>query len=329
MGCTSSQPAVAEVVATREEPPRDEASTTKAAACPDAASVSTAEAGAVVVGEPLDTDAIKLAACEEENVLGQAEDPTPELDEQEQALQRVLEKKFGSLGKPFRPDLTMASLANKGNRRPSSVGIGVLQYVGLHEQQFAALEELDQQPGWTFKKKEQGVNIYTLYDQSEGLVSFKGVADFACKGGIADILQGFFNPPERVKFDEMCMHGEVVEQVTPYYRVVYHQFKAPQAPLGIIKDRDAVLLARFRFNQDGSLLCSVQSTVHKNVPENPNFVRLNFICGGYLIRPQGESLQVTYLGTIDPKGWVPTFVKNIAAWKQPLVLAKYKAAKGV
>merc|ERR1712083_393648 len=93
----------------------------------------------------------------------------------------------------------------------------------------------------------------------------------------------------------------------------------------MLTNRDCSLIGRLRFEPDGSLLVHSQSVVDPTRPERTGFVRMDFKNGGYIIRPRGEGVfSVTFMICVDPCGWIPNWVKNLVAWKQALVLAKFK-----
>mmetsp|Transcript_49813 Transcript_49813/g.115653 ORF Transcript_49813/g.115653 Transcript_49813/m.115653 type:complete len:335 (-) Transcript_49813:200-1204(-) len=251
---------------------------------------------------------------------------------QEDLLQELLKKRLGTaagerlriqdVGPNFEDRLPEGSV-----RRPSSVGLVVDNYAELHQKEFADLLELENKE-WALKKKDDsaGVDIYTRYDDSRGAPCFKGVTNMRLnpKDGLFYLLENLLDASKRPEWDDMCLHGEVVEQALPYYRISYFQVASPVR--GFVSDRDVLLIGRFRFEDDGTLLVPLVSTTHKAKPEDPNFVRLNFLCGGYIVRKTGENdvYQVSFMGAVDVMGWVPTFIKNLAAWKQAQVLAKFK-----
>jgi len=251
---------------------------------------------------------------------------------QEDGFQTLLATRLGQPGRRLRiqdvatafQDIPGISVA----RRPSTVGESLDSYTGKHHSDFSALLELDALPSWTLKKREDAVDIYTHFDPMTGHACFKGVTEMclaAQDGGIFYLMEHLLDAGSRPKWDDLCLQGETVEQCLPFYRVSYLRFKSPMP--GLVSKRDVLIMGRFRFQADGTLILSMKSTTDdRGKPEVPEFVRLNFIRGGYIIRTTGkDTYQVSFMGSVDPMGWVPQFIKGSVCWRQALVLAKFKS----
>jgi predicted Na+-dependent transporter len=224
-----------------------------------------------------------------------------------------------SKGPPFE------TVVPQRGRRPSVTDTTTLDaYTAKHAAGFERLLALDNPAGWTFKKEEEGVTIYTQAMPGNPLVYFKGVSDFESSGSMLDIAATLIQTEERPMWDELCMKGSTLEFVPPFYKYSFTQFRARA---GIISARDMCTLGRMRFEGDGSMLIFVQSAEHPDYPEQAGFVRMQLVEGGYILRPKPGNPKVTtvsWMGCADPKGWLPTWLVNLLVAKQALTLAKVK-----
>lgn len=206
-------------------------------------------------------------------------------------------------------------------RRPSTTG-SYDKYIQTHGLEFSKLNELDEDRKWIHKKTDQGVKIYTFYDETRGVTCFKATTEMACT--LQFLLDNLLEAKRRPVWDEMCIHGETLEQYFPYYRIAFFRFKSP---LAIIANRELIVLARLLVNSDGSVVVSLSNVEHHPAAlPSEGSIRMRMACGGYILRPTPKVgvLQVTFVGALDPQGWIPGWVKDIVAWKQGLVLARFK-----
>lgn len=206
-------------------------------------------------------------------------------------------------------------------RRPSSENVTFQQYTDKHKAKFDRMLDLEAPDGWTLKMEQSGVNVYTKAVEGSKLLYFKSQTTIPCEN-MAAIMDKLFDTTARPKWDEMCINGKIIEKAQPFYRVSSVSLKAPAA---IIANRDMVGVGRFRFEGENVVVATLQSIEHPSVPETADFVRINFVEGGYVIRDKGNgTFEVTYAACVDPKGWLPTFVANLVCAKQGLTLVKLK-----
>jgi len=124
----------------------------------------------------------------------------------------------------------------------------------------------------------------------------------------------------RTEWDSMLAETIIVEELPPSARVVNFKYKAVWPTSG----RDFVTINRFCCI-DGRYFVFGTSIKHPKAPENPKFVRGEVIFGGLTFIPNPEnplSCDVIAMNLVDLKGSVPSSVANIAAVKQPLVVAE-------
>jgi len=241
----------------------------------------------------------------------------PEL--QQQKLTEFLAGKatLGELSKTF---------VDVGDRRPSIDNISIDEYTKKHDADFQRLLDLNKDARWVYKKTAEGVVVHQFFDEKLGVAAVKGETEMDCgkHGGLKYILECLLDPANRPQYDETCCFGEMVEQRLPYYRVSYFQLLTPTP---FISNRDVLLLGRLRFEEDGTLLIDLKQMDPSKKPLNPDFERIDWKAGGYIIRPTEKEgvLKVSFMACVDPNGWLPQWLKNLIAWKQSLVLAKFKS----
>lgn len=69
-----------------------------------------------------------------------------------------------------------------------------------------------------------------------------------------------------------------------------------------------------------------KSLDHEDCPEEPDLVRCKMLAGGCIVRPTADPdvFSVMWTGCVDPGGWLPTWVKDMVAWKQSLMIGMFK-----
>mmetsp|Transcript_49245 Transcript_49245/g.115183 ORF Transcript_49245/g.115183 Transcript_49245/m.115183 type:complete len:333 (+) Transcript_49245:65-1063(+) len=286
----------------------------------------------------LDTDPVK--AVEDPAPAKQAEAETGETPEEpapvadagtgqapDNTVKGLQQRKYEEFldGKASLAELSK-TFVDVGDRRPSVGELGIDSYTQQHSDDFERLLALEKDSRWVFKKAVDGVNVKQFFDDKLNVAAIKAETEMDCgkQGGLKYILECLLDPANRPQYDDACKFGEMVEQRLPFYRVSYFQLLTP-TPL--ISNRDVLLLGRLRFQEDGSLLIDLKSMQHDKKPENPDFVRIDFKAGGYIFRPSTEKpgvWKVSFLAEVDPCGWMPMWLKSLVAWKQSLVLAKFK-----
>lgn len=248
--------------------------------------------------------------------------------EAEKAPKAVVEEK-----KPFQDQMydlykskmrePLEAIEGKLKRRPSSENITLQDYTAKHGSKFEAVLQLEKPDGWTFKTESEGVKVYQKSLKGNPLQYFKGQSLFKCEEGQLALLQSILKTEERPKWDETCMSGAAPQFYPPFYKYAHVQLKSQ---MGVISARDLVSIGRIRFEPDGAIVICLQSETLPEVPEQAGVVRINFIEGGYVIRPTANpsEFMVTWTGCVDPKGMIPVWVVNLVAKKQGLTLAKLK-----
>eukprot|EP00928_Gymnodinium_smaydae_P098604 TRINITY_DN9202_c2_g1_i1.p1 TRINITY_DN9202_c2_g1~~TRINITY_DN9202_c2_g1_i1.p1 ORF type:complete len:363 (+),score=75.97 TRINITY_DN9202_c2_g1_i1:64-1089(+) len=270
----------------------------------------------VVQGEPV-KEAAKAPPKEEEAEKGEAKEQEQELPFQDRKF-----KEFTT--NVTLPEPTVSSVA----RRPSSTNITLEEYSKKYEHLFSNLLDMEKMDGWNLKKDEDGLQVYLKQEKGNHLMSFKAFTEMTLgKGGMATIILELLNTNRRVEWDEMCEFAVKAEAYVPYYGIGYVRLLPPAA---IISKRDLCVLGRYKMLEDGGCLVALQSCEHPDHPiaeaQAQGYVRIDFTKGGYIVRPipGTNKVKVCWTGCVDPKGWIPTWLANMTAWKQGLTLSKFK-----
>lgn len=112
--------------------------------------------------------------------------------------------------------------------------------------------------------------------------------------------------------------------------IMYSAYSSP-APL-IVSHRDFVTFVIVKRTPEGDMLYSADSVEHPKCPPGysskvglgSNFVRGTVTASGSWTRKtpgKDNSITMTYVVQLDPKGSVPTWIVNIVASDQPLNIA--------
>eukprot|EP00747_Dinoflagellata_sp_TGD_P216458 gnl/TRDRNA2_/TRDRNA2_89004_c0_seq1.p1 gnl/TRDRNA2_/TRDRNA2_89004_c0~~gnl/TRDRNA2_/TRDRNA2_89004_c0_seq1.p1 ORF type:complete len:365 (+),score=50.91 gnl/TRDRNA2_/TRDRNA2_89004_c0_seq1:93-1187(+) len=212
-------------------------------------------------------------------------------------------------------------------RRPSTTNITLQAYTDQHKKDFESLLALEPNTGWTFKHRDNEVDVYTK--QMQGLngnpcVGFKGFTQISTTGeSVKDIVLQILSIEDRPKWDEQCSFGETVEQQLPFYRYSLYRTISP-FPL-VVSPREILLCGRLCFEDSGGILVCIRSVDLPDIVAKPPYVRAKFE-GGYIFRPGKvpNTIDVMFAGIVDPMGGLPGWVKDLVAPKQCQSLWKFK-----
>jgi len=117
---------------------------------------------------------------------------------------------------------------------------------------------------------------------------------------------------------EFTSSSRVVETVHEHQRIV-HIITRPKP---MVKPRDFVFVSRDETLPDGTMRV-VQSSLPAAAPPTRGCVRGD-VCNVLEARPNGDSVEITYVTEFDPRGWIPLNVVNLAADEVCLTLNNFK-----
>lgn len=133
------------------------------------------------------------------------------------------------------------------------------------------------------------------------------------------------NDQYAVQLDDMLKELRIVKEVIPKTVGILHlMYKAVWPTSG----RDFVLV-NFQGRVDSqTIIQGGTSVVDPSVPEEKGYVRGDCLVGGYVIKAiedNPNACEVTYIGKLDLKGNIPTFVVNKAMASQPQCVNRLKS----
>eukprot|EP01105_Mastigella_eilhardi_P021912 TRINITY_DN534_c0_g1_i2.p2 TRINITY_DN534_c0_g1~~TRINITY_DN534_c0_g1_i2.p2 ORF type:complete len:133 (-),score=47.92 TRINITY_DN534_c0_g1_i2:55-453(-) len=99
--------------------------------------------------------------------------------------------------------------------------------------------------------------------------------------------------------------------------VIHFKYRSPSR---MVYNRDFVVLATTERTLTSAVI-ACKSIAYEKVPEESGFVRGELHASAFLIESVDGGVKVNYVVQADPKGWIPTFVVNVVAKDEPLVLA--------
>lgn len=123
----------------------------------------------------------------------------------------------------------------------------------------------------------------------------------------------------RNKWDEMLATGAFVEVFTEGCAVVHLSYKA----IWPTSSRDFCAVTIVHSLSDTEKVIVATSAVHPKCPPVKGAVRGELIVGGFLLKALDDDrfkCHMTYLTQADPKGNIPSSIKNAVAVKQPLCI---------
>jgi len=195
-----------------------------------------------------------------------------------------------------------------------------------------------QEKGWKFLHMKHGIEIHTSVLAGNPVKSCLGIAYLEARvDELMDICASVENIPQ---YDPFFVEGRVLERPAPGHEVSYSCY-APGLPLS---KRDFVLVEFHHKEGETSVIVSF-SVEHPGAPPVPGRVRANMFASGYVFRPvlvgetvilpdnstrvvgedeAGKFVEATYVVSLDPGGWVPTFVVNFVAGDEPLVMHRIR-----
>jgi len=128
-------------------------------------------------------------------------------------------------------------------------------------------------------------------------------------------LQGF----NHVKnYDDKFKKGEVIKDIDYYHQILHATYSSGSI---LVSDRDFVFLES-RIETSGKIYILDQSIEVKEVSEVKGVARgiLHYV--GWVVKHIDDTnCELTYLGLVDPKGWIPhAIVKSVSSEEIMIVL---------
>jgi len=90
----------------------------------------------------------------------------------------------------------------------------------------------------------------------------------------------------------------------------------------VISNRDFCLMCGLKKLDNGRMVAYSQSIEYERCPPAPGFIRGELKATGSYVEPvDDQTISLTYVVQLDPKGWIPPWVSNIVGDEQPMNVA--------
>jgi hypothetical protein len=162
------------------------------------------------------------------------------------------------------------------------------------------------------KKDKDGVKVYTCKSDTSKFHSLK--AEFVIENtSIAELKSFLFTVPNYLKWQYNVMESSMLKKISNeemVYRVMIHA-PWPLANREMIVQFSAVL-------QDENHANFYINTIASDYPKNDDLVRVPFSQASWTITRKNNSLHCLYQMNIDPGGYIPPVLVNVAMADGPL-----------
>ena len=221
----------------------------------------------------------------------------------------------GNTSGPLAEGVTDMLLPNSGIERDE----GGAHYLGMVKdlcEEVLAAEAGGEVEGWVSLGRNKDVEIHKKPPSKGVLVGcFKGTGTINAP---PEFLLRLLDDPSRAsELDDMMKEARPVGEVCPGIHVVQLIYKA----VWPTSARDFCMLSVSGKLRENVWLSLAKSVEDSRVPPEKNYVRACLAFGGYVIRgvaAQPEQSVVTYAGSVDLRGSIPSFVMNKVTESQPL-----------
>ena len=188
------------------------------------------------------------------------------------------------------------------------------------------VKEYESEEGWVFCKEEEGITIHTKDQPDDPVRSVRGVGIIPATSEVLRLH--LVQMDLRFHWDEMFLGANYHLEVTPNIRVAYYSFKAPWP----VTNRDFLTVAGETLTDDGLFVSVVNSIERADFPEKEGFVRAILKSSGFVVKPMENDengkprCKVTYLVSLNPMGYIPTWLVNLVNVQQPMCINTLKNA---
>jgi len=178
----------------------------------------------------------------------------------------------------------------------------------LLEEKFVYLKELNSKPldAWRPEAEQDGIKVHSILDEKTGLkiirahTFFKAPAEVMVE--VASEIEVILEWDKTLETVRALRRSK--DNKTDYYIIYMITKKIP-----FIVQREAIILARFFYDDDGTIY-GVGTSIdqHPEIEDSIYRVRAAAYLIGWVMKPDPadpERTELTYILNIDPKGWIP------------------------
>lgn len=161
--------------------------------------------------------------------------------------------------------------------------------------------------GWVDIGESEGVKGQRISEEGRHTVRTKA----RINRPIQDVLAFCWNFRNKPRWDEGVKENREVKSFSENFRIYYEENKAPWP----VSNRDQVIAQRILERDDGFLIQN--KSIDGVVPEVKGVVRSEvFFSGNYMKRISDTVTEITFCGSIDPRGSIPDAIVKKTLKKQ-------------
>ena len=171
--------------------------------------------------------------------------------------------------------------------------------------------------GWSLRKTEAGIQVYTRPDHSSPLDEFKGIVEFESR--LSSLVE-LVRDSDRAE-DWIYQSGgtQVLETINSREQILRSITLSPWP----VSDRDVILKASYHQNPKTLAITIVLTSVDHIAPEQPGYVRMHQLKGKWVFTPLNNGIvQVMYQVRVNPGGSIPSWLAGSSSVDTPFVTLK-------
>jgi len=168
-------------------------------------------------------------------------------------------------------------------------------------------------PNWKLLKEKEAYKVFWMRSDESPIVFVKG--EGVVDASAAEIFAFLQDMEKATSIDPMYREGKVVLDLGNKQSINYAAFNMPP----LISARDFVFHGVDVILENGVGLSVGKSVELDELPPRSGFVRASINTTGYIYTPLADDPSkcfVQYVVNVDPKGWLPTWIVNMAAADQ-------------
>eukprot|EP00211_Chloroparvula_japonica_P005931 CAMPEP_0119143776 /NCGR_PEP_ID=MMETSP1310-20130426/34820_1 /TAXON_ID=464262 /ORGANISM="Genus nov. species nov., Strain RCC2339" /LENGTH=357 /DNA_ID=CAMNT_0007135439 /DNA_START=84 /DNA_END=1157 /DNA_ORIENTATION=+ len=181
-----------------------------------------------------------------------------------------------------------------------------------------------EEDGWILVQEKDGVTTHKKENEGDALLTFRG---FTVIPSTPEIIRLWLIQLDQRKYWDPTFEKasyELEAEVTA--RAAYNLYTAPWP----VSWRDFFVIGSESIREGGLFVAGVHSVEDDEFPPQEGYVRGTIYSSGFVIKPLPPKedgtpqCKVWYTGTVDPAGWLPTYVANLVGSEQPMNLGKLR-----
>lgn len=169
---------------------------------------------------------------------------------------------------------------------------------------------------WELAMDKDGIKVYTRYIEGSKLKEFKATTEI--NAPLQEMMNLLKDGDHMKDWTASCSESRLLKKVSENELFVYSKTVAPWP----VKDRDHIILMKFKQQADGSILVSLDGKPDY-IPVTSSSVRVPYLKGfWHLTTIDDRTTQITYQIHASPGGSIPTWLANSAVVEIPFYTFK-------